>query len=104
MNSENKLINDALMRDEQLYGKKCHICQVFEYYCRCVINKDMSDYKSRLKSELQELGDKTAKLASFLDTKTYTDLSQESRDLLKRQHKAMTEYFSILRHRILIDE
>ena len=56
----------------------------------------MSTFLERLKLEARELEDKIFALTAFLETSTFENLSLSNKILLKKQLKAMEDYFSIL--------
>ena len=56
----------------------------------------MSDFKSRLEVEKNELEDKTRKLTDFLYCDKGFELSEGNRLLLNKQLKLMNEYLEIL--------
>lgn len=61
----------------------------------------MTDFKTRLKIEHDELDLKIQKLSAFIDQPVFKTLSEHERDLLVRQLVAMTQYRSILRDRLV---
>lgn len=56
----------------------------------------------RLKIEYFELADKNTKLRAFIGTEKYNTLSEEAKDLLKKQYTVQLEYLDILDKRIEI--
>ena len=60
----------------------------------------MSDYKKRLKSERELLGEKLEKLEYFLTTANSDGVSKVDMELLKLQAKAMSTYLCVLNSRI----
>jgi hypothetical protein len=59
----------------------------------------MSDFKDRLLIELDALVDKVNKLSDFLDTDSFSKLSERQRVLLCRQYKHMSRYLETLNQR-----
>lgn len=62
----------------------------------------MEDFKKRLIVERDELGDKIAKLESFIESPRFENLDKRNGDLLIAQRDAMRTYFVILNVRISI--
>jgi hypothetical protein len=60
-----------------------------------------SDWHKRLLQEKQELDLKRDRLYRFLSTDTFQKLPDPQKNLLQRQHDAMTEYSYILMQRIV---
>lgn len=60
----------------------------------------MTDYKTRLLAERDELKDRADKLELFFHTDTYRSIDQTDQLLLKDQYAAMTEYLAVLDKRI----
>jgi len=60
----------------------------------------MSDYKTRVTIEYDELVDKLEKLDRFFDTETFAALSVDERNLLHRQLDVMCTYAEILDERM----
>ena len=54
----------------------------------------------RMRVELEELSERYCKLSAFLETDKFLELGNEMCELLRRQHKAMSEYKDILEKRI----
>ncbi|MEW5251461.1 crAss001_48 related protein [Microbulbifer sp. 2201CG32-9] len=57
----------------------------------------MSDFIGRLHKEIVGLTNKRLRLNGFLESKDYSDLESEEKELLQEQRKVMSRY-----HRILI--
>ena len=60
----------------------------------------MSDFKTRLKAEREELGAKLEKLEHFLTTDNLDGIEKVQQELLKLQAKAMNTYLCVLNSRI----
>lgn len=60
----------------------------------------MSTFLERLKEEEKELTVKSMKLAEFMGTDAFEELSEGNQYLLDKQLDAMTEYLNILGTRI----
>jgi len=56
----------------------------------------MSTFIDRLAVEIEELQEKTNKLGSFLESKSFEDLSRIEQDLLSTQYPIMVSYLQIL--------
>lgn len=54
----------------------------------------------RMIVELEELSERYGKLSAFLETDKFLELGNEMCELIRRQHKAMSEYKDILEKRI----
>lgn len=59
----------------------------------------MSDFKTRLLAERDELDERISRLESFLLTKTFNDLHPIDRELLVDQRDAMAVYLRLLTQR-----
>lgn len=64
----------------------------------------MSDYLSRMKLELDELGDRLKKLQGFINSDSFEVLSVLNRMLLKTQMQAMATYHEVLELRITLND
>lgn len=64
----------------------------------------MSTFLERLKEEERELAGKAIKLAEFMETDAFEELSEGNQYLLDKQLDAMTEYLNILGTRIELNE
>lgn len=64
----------------------------------------MSTFLERLKEEEKELSGKAIKLAQFMETDSFEELSEGNQYLLDKQLDAMTEYLNILGTRIELNE
>lgn len=62
----------------------------------------MSDFKTRLIAERDELVEKTNKLAEFLEAPKFLELGDEHQFLLIMQHAAMSQYALILNRRLFL--
>jgi len=60
----------------------------------------MSDFKSRLLEERDQLQEKVTKLDDFIDSDAYTTIAERQQELLLDQIYFMAEYLSILKERI----
>ena len=60
----------------------------------------MSDFKTRLKVEREELGAKLEKLEHFLTTDNLDGIDKVQQELLKLQAKVMSTYLCVLNSRI----
>ena len=60
----------------------------------------MSDFKTRLQTEKNELGEKLVKLQSFFPSDTFINLDCLEKSLLRRQERAMEVYLDCLEKRI----
>ena len=60
----------------------------------------MSDFKTRLKEEAQELAIKTNALNDFMRTQAFVDLDRANKDLLYTQSRLMNEYLQVLGQRL----
>jgi len=60
----------------------------------------MSDFKTRLVEEAQELAIKTNALNDFMRTQPFVDLDRKDKDLLYAQSRLMNEYLQVLGQRI----
>lgn len=60
----------------------------------------MSDFKTRLLEERDQLQEKVTKLDAFLDTEVFETISEVQQELLLSQFEAMTDYLDILNARI----
>lgn len=61
------------------------------------------EVKDRLVNEASELYQKIQKLALFLQSEDFKGLSDENKDLLRKQYQLMLEYHQILLQRIKIN-
>lgn len=64
----------------------------------------MSDFLSRLKTEKEDLLEKTAKLSSFLTADAFEKLSSANKILLFEQVELMQRYLNVLTIRIELIE
>lgn len=62
----------------------------------------MDNAKSRVETELQELGEKMSKLVTFTCSEKFRTLTNEMQYLLCDQLRTMMEYSNILRRRLAI--
>ena len=62
----------------------------------------MNDAKERVKVELKELSNKICKLAEFITSEKFNDLSDRMQWLMKDQLKYMLDYADALRNRLKI--
>lgn len=60
----------------------------------------MSDFKSRLQEEYEELKDKYFKLSNFLESENFSKLSKHQQFLLTIQSSLMHSYRMILKERL----
>lgn len=60
----------------------------------------MSDFKSRLLEERDQLQERVTKLDKFLDSTIYETISEVQQELLLSQFEAMVDYLDILNARI----
>ena len=60
----------------------------------------MSDFKSRLIEERNELKEKTEWLLSFMETDAFTKVNEKQQLLLEEQKPFMIGYLSILNERV----
>ena len=60
----------------------------------------MSDFKSRLLEERDQLQEKVTKLDAFMDTETFETISKRQQMLLSDQLSYMEDYLYILNARI----
>lgn len=87
---------DVLMiREDEIYP--CPLDVFEEKYD--IVSKEET-FVDRLNIEHKELLDKADKLASFIDTKTFKNLSEEHQELLEAQLGVMISYQRILNIRI----
>jgi hypothetical protein len=61
------------------------------------------EVKDRLVNEASELYQKIQKLALFLQSEDFKGLSDENKDLLRKQYQLMLEYHQVLLQRIKIN-
>lgn len=62
------------------------------------------DFIERLEKEQEELDERIEKLTAFTKTKTFSDLSEEHRDLLEEQLEVMGDLTAILSRRLVLLE
>ena len=86
-------------RNEKKYGKICSTCGIFNNYCRCK-NKNMNDFKSRLRDEQTELREKVNKLENFLNSETSIIVEKDQIDLMNIQLAAMQSYLYAITMRL----
>lgn len=60
----------------------------------------MSDFKSRLVDEFEQLIERVQKLESFMGTEKYEEIDEIHQELLVEQHEHMTGYISVLMQRL----
>ncbi len=60
----------------------------------------MSDFKTRLEAEQDELAEKMVKLEGFISSINFNTIDPVQQRLLKIQLKAMATYYECLLHRI----
>ena len=66
----------------------------------------MREYQQRVVAEADDLGLKISKLATFIDerSKSYQDIPEFDKELLKLQRYLMNKYHDVLRDRIELFE
>lgn len=87
-------IREIILVKEKAEGEKLYrVPNILNY-------RTMSDFKTRLKEEAQELAIKTNALNDFMRTQAFVDLDRENKDLLYKQSRLMNEYLQVLGQRL----
>lgn len=60
----------------------------------------MSDFKTRLVEEKQQLDEKISKLEPFISSENFPKIDQRQQELLKKQLPVMQQYSGILEERL----
>ena len=64
-------------------------------------NKTMSDFITRLQTELTDLDEKISKLEPFMSTETFKELNRIDQILLEKQLEVMLDYSRVLNARLM---
>ena len=70
---------------------------------KATYDKAPQDYKDRMVAEFNELHERWEKLGKFFESDTYQQLPDKKKELMERQHKAMSEYLQVLDDRCTLE-